>query len=124
MEKICLDFEAALDFLRGEPATIEKLMYYADREEICITSMTLMHLYETVSRQEVVGAFAANVTILPFDKKAAQTATRLMNDLREHGESAQITESLLTAGVCMANDALLYAKTPARYVRIRGLKKV
>ncbi|MFH0884770.1 MAG: type II toxin-antitoxin system VapC family toxin [Candidatus Micrarchaeota archaeon] len=124
MEKICLDFKAALDFLRGDPATIEKLMYYADREELCITSMTLMHLYETVSRQDVVGAFAANMTVLPFDKKAAQMATKVMNELREHGESVQITDSLLTAGVCMANDALLYAGTPGNYVRIRGLKKV
>jgi predicted nucleic acid-binding protein len=124
MEKICLDFEAALDFLRGDPATIEKLMYYADREEICITGMTLMHLYETVSRQDVVGAFAANVTILPFDKKAAQVATKLMNELREQGESVQITDSLMTAGVCMANDALIYYKTASKYARIKGLKKV
>lgn len=124
MEKICLDFEVALDFLRGDPATIEKLMYYADREEICITSMTLVHLYEVVSRQDVVGAFAANVTVLPFDKKAAQMTTKLLNELREHGDSVQITDSLLTAGVCMANDALIYYKTPARYAKIRGLKKV
>jgi len=124
MEKICLDFEAALDFLRGDPGTIEKLMYYADREDICITSITLMHLYETVSRQDAVGAFAANVTVLPFDKKAAQMTTKLMNELREHGESVQITDSLLTAGVCIANDALIYMKTPARYAKIKGLKKV
>jgi predicted nucleic acid-binding protein len=124
MERICLDFEAALDFLRGDPATIEKLMYYADREEICITGMTLMHLYETVSRQDVVGAFAANVTILPFDKKAAQITTKLMNELREHGESVQITDSLLTAGVCMANDAHIYYKTASKYARLKGLKKV
>jgi predicted nucleic acid-binding protein len=124
MEKICLDYEAALDFLRGDSATVEKLMYYADREDLCITSMTLMHLYETVSRQDVVGAFAANVTVLPFDKKAAQITTKLMNELREQGESVLISDSLLTAGVCLANDALIYYKTPSRYARIKGLKKV
>ena len=75
MEKICLDFETAVDFLRGEPSTIEKLKYYADREELCITSHTMMHLLETIKKRDVVVAFANSVTILPFDKKAAHIAT-------------------------------------------------
>ena len=124
MEKIVLDFEAALGFLRGDAGTIEKLMYYADREEICISSMTLMHLYESVSRQDAVGAFAANVTVLPFDKKAAQVVTKIANELREHGESVQMTDSLVTAAICISNDGLLYARSPAKFAMIKGLKKV
>lgn len=124
MEKIVLDFDAALGFLRGDAATIEKLMYYADREEICITSMTLMHLYESVSRQDAVGAFAANVTVLPFDKKAAQAVTKIANGLRDRGETVQITDSLITAAICMSNDGLLYARSPNKFASIKGLKKV
>ena len=124
MEKIILDFEAALGFLRGEPATIEKLMYYADREEICITSMTLMHLYESVSRQDAVGAFATNVTVLPFDKRAAQVLTKIANELRADGESVQVTDSLITAARCISNDGLLYARDQKKFTMIKGLKKV
>lgn len=124
MLKICLDFEIAIDFLRGEPGTIEKLRYYADREEICITSLTMMHLMEAVSKPDVIAAFAGTVTVLPFDKKAAQTAAKIMNDLRDKGESRRLDDGVLTAAICMANDALLYSRAPAKFDGIKGLKKV
>ncbi|MFN7991551.1 MAG: PIN domain-containing protein [Candidatus Micrarchaeia archaeon] len=124
MEKICLDFEIALDFLRGDPATIEKLKYYADREEICITSLTMMHLMESVSKPEVVAAFASNVTILPFDKKAAQVAAKIMNEMKERGDVPRVTDSVLTAAVCMANDAFIFSRANARFDGIKGLRKV
>ena len=130
MEKICLDFETALDFLRGDPATIEKLKYYADREEICITSLTLMHLLETVNKPDVVAAFAGNVTILPFDKKAAQIASKILNEMKERGELPKMTDSILTAAVCMANDAYLFTQSSQssrpnpKFEGIKGLRKV
>lgn len=124
MERICLDFETALDFLRGEPATIEKLKYYADREEICITSLTLMHLLETISKPDVVVAFASSVTVLPFDKKAAQFASKIMSDMKDRGDTGKITDSILTAAICMANDAFLFSRSSSRFDGIKGLRKV
>ena len=124
MEKICLDFEIALDFLKGDAKTKEKLMYYADREEVCITSLTLMQLLEAINKHEVVSAFAAGVTVLPFDKKAAQNVSKIMSGLREHGDGGEITDSVLTAAICMANDALLYSRTPEKFSRIKGLNRV
>lgn len=128
MEKICLDFEIALDFLRGDPATIEKLKNYAYREEICITSITLMHLLESVSKSDVVNAFAGSVTVLPFDKKAAQFANKIAADLRERGDGGRMSDSVLTAAICMANDALIYYKSDfksaAKFDGIKGLRKV
>jgi predicted nucleic acid-binding protein len=124
MEKICLDFEIAIDFLRGDPATIEKLKYYADREEICITSLTMMHLLEAINKPEVVSAFAGSVTILPFDRKAAQVASKIMNEFKDRGEVPKITDSVLTAAICMANDAHLFSRSAAKFEGIKGLRKV
>lgn len=124
MEKICLDFETALDFLRGDPGTIEKLKYYADREELCITSLTMMHLLESVSKRDVVGAFANSVTILPFDKKAAQIASRINRDIRGRGELPKMMESVLTAAICMANDAFMFSRSSWKFDGIKGLKRV
>ncbi len=124
MEKICLDFETALEFLRGDPATIEKLKYYADREEICITSITLMHLLEAVNKHDVVGAFANGVTVLPFDKKAAQFASKIMGEVESKGSSYHVRDSILTAAICMANDAFLFSKNVSKFDGIKGLKKV
>lgn len=123
MEKICLGYDAVLDFLRGEPSTVEKLQYYANQEEICITGVTLYHLLETVHKKEVVISFANSVTILPFDRKAAVIANKLNREITEKGMDPP-TESVMTAAVCMANDAFLFTRKPANYEGIRGLKKV
>ncbi len=124
MEKICLDFETALDFLRGDPATIEKLKYYADREEICITSLTMMYMIETVNKPEVVSAFAGSVTVLPFDRKAAQIACKISNELRERDGVHNINDNVITAAICMANDAFIFSRSPVKFEGIKGLRKV
>lgn len=124
MERICLDFETALAFLRGDPGIIEKLKYYADREEICISSLTMMHLLESVSRPDVVTAFASSVTVLPFDRKAAHVASKIIAELRERGDGGRASENVLTAAICMANDAFLYSRSPTSFEGIKGLRKV
>ncbi len=123
MEKICLDLDAVLDFLRGEPSTVEKLNYYADQEEICISGVTLYYLLEMVNKTDVVISFANSVTILPFDRKAAVIASRISKEFNEKGIDPP-TESIMTAALCIANDAFLFTKKPANFEGIRGLKKV
>ncbi|MBN1169572.1 hypothetical protein JXA56_00970 [Candidatus Micrarchaeota archaeon] len=124
MEKICLDFDTAIDFLRGDPSTIEKLMYYADREELCITSMTLMQLLETIRKHEAVTNFANSITILPFDKKAAAIANKINNDLKDRGEMPKPIDSVLLASVCIAHEAFVFSRSPWKFEGIRGLRKV
>jgi len=127
--KICLDFDTALDFLRGEPTTLEKMRLYADREEICVTSFTLLHLSETLNRPEVVTAFANSVTVLPFDRRAAQEATRITREIEKKGDAEKRMEVVLTAAICIANDAWLFShykpsNKPSDFDGIKALKKV
>jgi len=124
MEKICLDFDTAIDFLKGDPGTIEKLRYYADREEICITSMTMMQLLETIKKKEIVGDFANSVTVLSFDKKAAAIAIKINHDMKIKGGIPKTMDSILTASICLANDAFIFSRSPWKFEGIRGLRKV
>jgi predicted nucleic acid-binding protein len=124
MEKICLDFDAALDFLRGDPTTLEKLKYYVAREEICVTSITLYNLIQIIRKPEVTTAFANRVSVLPFDRKAAQFAAPVTKEMDEHGVLSKRTEEIVTAAICMSNDAFVFARTPSKYEGIKGLKKV
>jgi predicted nucleic acid-binding protein len=123
MEKICLDFEAVLEFLRGEPTTLEKLKWYVDREDVCVTALTMTHLMETVKRPDVINAFLNSVTVLPFDKKSAALLCRLLAEAREKGQQVRTGDNLVTASICMANDAFLFTKSPANY-DVKGLRKV
>jgi predicted nucleic acid-binding protein len=124
MERICLDFEIAVDFLRGDNATIEKMRYYADREELCVTSFTMLHITEAITKPEVVSAFANGVTVLPFDRKAAQIAAAINRELEAKGDAGKRGEIVLTAAICIASDALLYSRTPSKFDGIKGLRKV
>lgn len=123
MEKICLGYDAVLDFLRGEPSTVEKLNYYANQEEICITGITLYNLLGTINKKEVVISFANSVSILPFDRKAAVIANKLNKELTGKGGDAP-SEAVMTAAICMANDAFLFTRKPANYEGMKGLKRV
>lgn len=123
MEKICLDFDAALDFLRGEPTTIEKLKYYADKEELCISSFVFLQLLGSVSKNQAVMAFANSVTVLPFDRRSAQIAANIIKET-DPEESIKKMESILIAAICIANDAFLFSRTFAKFDGIKGLRKV
>jgi predicted nucleic acid-binding protein len=124
MDKVCLDFDTALDFLRGDPRTLDKMRYYADREEMCITSFTMLHITEVINKPEVVAAFANGVTVLPFDRKAAQMAATINRELQDKGNSGKRNEIVLTAAICIVNDASLFAQKPSDFDGIKGLKKV
>ncbi|MFH1393332.1 MAG: hypothetical protein ABII71_06360 [Candidatus Micrarchaeota archaeon] len=124
MEKICLDFEAALDFLRGEQSTVEKLKYYANQEEICLGSFTLIHLLETIKKPDVVMAFADSVTVLPFDRREATIAAKLKAEFEKKGTYRRGVDSLMTAATCLSNNAFLFTRNPGKFEGIKGLRRV
>lgn len=123
MEKICLDTEVVVDFLLGEKATVEKLRNYADREEICINSLSLYYLFRTVRKIETVSAFAHNVTILMLDSDCAAKAAEIAQELAEKGIEKP-NDVILTAAVCIVNHAFLFTKDRKKFDGIRGLKLV
>lgn len=124
IEKICLDFEAAIDFLRGDSATLEKVRWYADREDVCLTAFTMTHLLESVKKPEVINAFVNSTTILPFCQKSAGVFHRLLTESREKSQKLKTVDHLMTAAICIANDAFLFTRSPSSYDGIKGLRKV
>ncbi len=123
MEKICLETEVILDFLCGEKSVVEKLRYYTERDQICITPFTLIQLNAAIKKAEVIHAFISNVTVLQFDKNCALIASRIINELKEKGARPNL-ESILTAALCIENSALLFTKNRAPFEGIKSLKFV
>jgi len=123
MEKICLDYSAALDFLKGDKAVAEKINYYINSDEICISALTLMHLLYTIKKQDVIISFANSVTVLPVDRKVAVVSSKVRNELADNQDSIP-QEALINAAVCIVNDAFLFTRKPADYEKIKGLKRV
>jgi len=103
---------------------LKKIRWYADREDLCMNTFTMTHLMETVNKPEVINAFVNSVTVLPYDKKAADVFIRILSEARERGSDLKTVDHLITAAICMANDAFLFTKTPKNYDGIKGLRKV
>lgn len=123
MEKICLDTEVLIDFLRGDRAIVEKLKNYAAREELCITPISLFYLYRTVKKTEVVDAFANAITILPLDAAGSIKASEISQELAEKGMDKTM-DVVLTSAVCIVNHSFLFTKDRKKFDGIRGLKLV
>jgi len=128
MEKICLDFETALDLLRGDLAVVEKLRNYASSEEICLTSIAMTQLMVSVTKADAIKSFLNSVTVLPFDKNAAYIAANLAKDLQSVGDEQKRLDTIMTAAICISNKAHLFSRAvtnvPSKYDGIKGLKKV
>ncbi len=122
MEKICLDFDTSINFLKGDVATVEKLRYYVNREEICITSITLLQLLRAVKDISLVHNFSNSVTVLPLDKKAVFIAEKLRRELEN--EIPKSEDNLLVAAICIANNALLYTRSSWKFEGISMLRKI
>lgn len=123
MEKICLETEVVLEFLCGEKTTVNKLRYYTDRDQICITPFTLVQLNTAIKKPEVLNAFISSITILPFDKNCGIVAARLIDELKEKGGRVNI-DSVITAAICIENRALLFTKNRSVFEGIKSLKFV
>lgn len=123
MERICLDSDVALEFLRGDRATVEKLQHYANREEICIHPLTAVELGSSIRKKDVMDNLLHTITILPIDKKTAQVTIQLLQDLRERGFRPSLF-AVYTAAICLAHNAFLFTKDRSKFEGIKGLKLV
>lgn len=124
MEKICLGYDSVIQFLRGDPSVVEKLRYYADREEICLTPFTMVHLLETINKKEVLTSFLANVTVLSFDRRAAVIYNKILIEQGKSTDDGVLDFNVMIAAICIANNAFLLTKATKRFDGIKGLKKV
>ncbi len=123
MVKICLDSDIILDFLEGRRATIEKLKYYIEKEEIVTTSIVMFEVLSSVKSTAPVLRFMEQLDILSFDKQSAELASKLYRDGVKEGVRIS-SRALINAAICMKNDAFLFTKNRNEYEGIKGLKVV
>lgn len=123
MEKICLDRDALLSFLLGEQKTVDKIKYYVPKEMLCITPLAYFEIMAIVKNQEVANNFLNVFRILNFDEKTARIAANIQRDLHERGYKANM-DVLITAAICISNNAYLFTKNRQEYERIKGIKLV
>lgn len=123
MAKICLDTDIIIDFLEGRKATIQKLKYYIEKEEIVTTSVVMFEVLASVKSIAPVLRFMGNLEILDFDGQSAELASKFYRDSLKEGVRIS-TRAIINAAICMRNDAFLFTKNRNEYEGIKGLKVV
>jgi len=123
MEKICLDLDVVLEFLRGDSITVEKIKNYSDKEEICITPHTLLYLHIGVRRTDAIKPFINSVSVMDFDRKAASMAAKIIEENRDKGKTMGLDE-VLTAAICLSTGSFLFTKNRKEFEHIKNLKLV
>jgi len=121
MTKICLDTDVVLDFLKGHKAAVAKIRHYVDNDELSITSLTFFELVSAIKKKGRVLPILDNLTLLPFEKKAALRANRIHESLQNQKIEIGMRE-LINSSICIENEAWLYTKNRAPYEGVEGLK--
>lgn len=121
MTKICLDTDIVLDFLKGYKAAVAKISHYVPNDELSITSLTFFELISAVKKTGRVLPILDNLTLLPFEKKAALRANKIHASLQSQKIEIGMRE-LMNSAICIENEAWLCTKNRSAYDGVEGLR--
>ncbi len=125
METIIIaDTDVVIDFFSGaEPvsATISGLIR---GDKLALTSVTVFELYAGIvgiKRLKQIDDLISVIPVFPLDKKEAETAAMIYNELKQVGNLIG-NQDILIAGVCITHDFPLITRNRAHFSRISRLK--
>lgn len=112
------------------PAVLERLQAAVERQNSIVVSVITHYemLLGTIGRNAsprhaaLVEAFAARLSaILPWDRAAAEHATRIRKDLAAKGTPIGGNDAMIV-GHAMAADCVLVTNNMREFARVKGLK--
>lgn len=123
MEKICLDSDAVVDFLKGKTKTVEEVRIYTTKGELCIASTTLFELLMMSKKKIEIKKLCDDLMVLDIDRESVELASRILSE-QMLKEKPMMYKDALLAGVCIKNNTYLYTKNRRRFEGIKELKLI
>ncbi len=125
--KYIIDSDILIYFLKNHPKVVNKFAE-AEADDIGITIITYAELlfgaYNSLKIKKnlsKIKSFLETMTIVDFDKPAADIFARLKSDLRKEGKIISDMD-LIIASICIANQLTLITNNSKHFKRIRELK--
>lgn len=125
-ERVCIDTDICVDFLRKKERGFSLFIKLLGRYEPCMTAITAFELYLghiKMNRKERIEDFIDQFAILPFDLKASRVSADIQATLDKKGKGIGIPDTLI-AGVCLSNNIPLLTLNIKHFSRVTGLKFV
>ena len=123
----CLDSDIIIANFRGD-ALIKERLHNLSTEELVITPVVLCELYRGVflsgnleKNKLLVEKLLERVNILNFDISACEIFGKVYKTLRQSGKLTQESD-LMTASICISNNATLITKNKKHFEKIKNLK--
>ncbi len=125
--KYIIDSDILIYFLKNHPNVVNKFAE-AESDDIAVTIISYAELlfgaYNSLRIKEnlsKIKSFLETMTIVNFDKPAADIFARLKSDLRKEGRTISDMD-LIIASICIANQWTLITNNSKHFKRIRELK--
>ena len=123
---ICLDTSVLIDHYRKKDKS--KSMFFRLTEKyvlFVVSSVTIYELYLGNSEEQNIfwDNFFSQITILPFDTKAAKKATEIYQQLKRDNKLIEMPD-ILIAGIALQNNLPLATLNKKHFERIKGLQIV
>ena len=120
-----LDTDTVSFALRGHGGVKERILQHRP-SEICISSLTVAELRYGAERRnsqklhELISAFAANVSVMPFDDMCADHFGRIASELARRGSPIGELDALIAAHA-KALQVALVSNNVKHFSRVAGL---
>lgn len=121
-----LDTNTLIYFFKNMGQVAERMRTVAP-DDLAIPTVVLFELYVGIAksqnpapRKQLLGDFASQSVILPFDQKAARSAAQVRTQLEQSGQPIGPMDVLI-AGIAMAQEAILVTHNVKEFSRINSL---
>lgn len=119
-KKICLDTDACIDFIRGEPKA-EKISDLIGSGKLFVASITVFELYLRKENMYEISDFLNDIFVLNFDERCAIKASNIQKELKAKGTMSDIRD-IFIASTAIVNGCVLATFNKKHFSRINELK--
>lgn len=127
-DKVIIDTDVLIDFLRGDVETVSKIKKLEQEKELGTTDINVFELYLGAYKSRNQEKNIASVkgllnsfSIVSTDEDAMEMAAKIIIDLRKKGKNIELRD-LFLASMCLVNSCTLLTKNKKHFENIVGLK--
>ena len=119
-EKICLDTDACISVIKGQPKA-EKLSDLIGTSKLFVASITVFELYLRKENLHEIADFLEGIFVLDFDESCAIKASNIQKELKAKGMQLELRDVFI-GSIAIVNNCSLATFNRKHFSRIKDLE--
>jgi len=127
VEKLCIDSDVLIGFLRGEENAVDSIREAKGKYSLCTTACNAFEIFLGAHLLKTRGGIAAAnklvnaLQVLDLTRPAAEKAAEIGAALQKKGQGLPLGD-ILIAGIALENNCILLTQNKKHFEKIPGLK--